>query len=135
MHQGSRAFVENSLYLTLPTLYIEQNVDVLRRIAEWLDRDLWDLTIPYIHEVLARIYLIPNDQDMQNSVKFMMSMLPEGTDSRLDISDIVNAFLEGLIKTMVIAAGEEDSRRRQEVHNTRATLHAYPHGFDRSSKH
>jgi serine/threonine-protein kinase ATR len=135
MHQGSRAFVENSLWLTLPTLYIEQNLDVLCRIAEWLDRDLWDLTTPYIHDVLARIYLIPDDQDMQNSVKFMISILADNTDTRFDIGEITSFRLDSLIKTMVIAAGEEEPRRRQEVHNPRVPMHIKAHRSARSSKH
>lgn len=119
----SPELVRHTLSDTLPYLFVNRNDRVLDAIGAELGEKVSTLLMEHSSDILARIFLLPNDVETNRTLSFIVKVLNDDTkgNSDIQVKNIVQTCYIPLLAELVIVMGEDGSARVDNV-STNATL-------------
>jgi serine/threonine-protein kinase ATR len=113
----SPELVRHTLSDTLPYLFVNRNDRVLDAIGAELGEKVSTLLMEHSSDILARVFLLPNDADTSITLTFIVKTLNDDTkgNSDIQVKNIVQTCYIPLLAELVIVMGEEGGARTGNV--------------------
>jgi hypothetical protein len=114
-HSNENAFVTKSLPYILPHLFVTRNRPALDRIVSIKKQYMYEIAKDFIHDILAACYLLADENDIDNAINFTLQVLSSDMGEELQIEGMLGIYLQSVLISLVIIAGEADQQRQGAV--------------------
>ena len=113
-------FVRSHLKANLPQFFAERQHRLLSKIASEVDSKPGIMLTENIHQVLARVFLLPTREETDRSLEFVAKYFggPVGGRDAYTAPRLVRGQLAELIGTLVARLGDEDDQAVQAVRDS-----------------
>jgi serine/threonine-protein kinase ATR len=109
-------FITVTLSRMLPQVFANCDSKALEKIAKELSKKPSTLFLNFSHHILAHVFLLPSQVQIDNAISFILKVLRDAADNaKIDIQSVVHSCLVPLLAELVVVMGDEDPEKAKKA--------------------